>query len=55
MYRYGLIVIPITGSIQTPSETESVPLTRRDIQITMRSTGVNITEKLLFMNMQKKD
>ena len=43
----------IYGLITTTKKT--VPLTRRDIQFTLRPTGVNITEKLLFMNTQKED
>lgn len=44
MQTYGLL-----------SNNTSVPLARREIQITLRPTGANICEKLLFMNMQKND
>lgn len=51
MHTYGLLYVP-SGTTTT---NQTVPLTRRDINITMRPTGSVVSEKMLFMNQENKE
>jgi hypothetical protein len=53
MITYGLLAVPTPGT--TTQTQTNVPLTRRDLKLTIRPTGANVTEKLLFMNMQNTE